>query len=219
MHGKEPIVTAMGGVAENLGTDEAKGIVRMSPNVITIEQAIEQFAEQPPEVYADDTELAKWIRRERSPVKIPNSNYLHGIGLCDAMFKNALKSCRILAGGGEYSFTTYLQTTFRAMLDRFKHNNGEAKIIVLGGKTDLMMEFESEFPEVFQVATATATRPLKHFIVCDDDMVRDEEEHEAIKADTPIDAIRADVYFSNPSMASDFIAIFDAYWNKLAKTE
>jgi len=75
----------------------------------------------------------------------------------------------------------------------------------------------STYKDVLQIVSATTKDDaiIPHFIVCDNDMVRDEEPHGPLDDNTNANEVCAEVFFNNHSKARVFSSRFNAMWDAL----
>lgn len=186
---------------------------------MNIEQARDVYQKFGSALNPDFEEWAKVFRRLAIEEPISNSNFLHALSLTDLMFCHTSRSLDMVTGDLGDGFVQCLQASFTKMLDRIRAAGGKARIIVIDGDAKLLRQMASGvYRGVLEVAEATL-RPdavVRHFIVGDDDMVRDEEPHAPLTNTTDANVVRADVYFHNKSMARVFSSRFGAMWSALS---
>jgi len=168
----------------------------------------------------DQENLVQLFRRHRLDHAIHNENYLHALSLTDLMFQHTKYSFCMLTGSAGDGFLACLRDSFVAMLRRIRNSKGEARVIVVNGSTTEFQPFLDEFPDTLTViqAESASGAQIAHFIVGDDDMVRDEEIHSPLTKNSNANEIKADVYFANKIEADMFSRKFDIYWNGLNPT-
>lgn len=107
-----------------------------------------------------------------------------------------------------------------AALKRIKSSGGFLKAIFVGEGVapDSIIELRKEFKGTVQFVTATSPKPIKHFIICDNYMLRLEELHNPITPDTPSDDIHASVYLDSPVRAKEKAKEFDEIWDYLSRS-
>lgn len=80
-----------------------------------------------------------------------------------------------------------------------------------------LQRLKAAFPDNLEFAlgkvAAEDEKDFNHFIVCDHDMVRDEEYHGDVDADSPASKIKAEVCFWEPHKAKAFDSRFDSFWS------
>jgi hypothetical protein len=147
-----------------------------------------------------------------------NDSYLDALFLTDVMFTRASRSVRLLTGKGADGFLKTLSDRFETMLERFAKTEGRVKIILVADVLPAWLtSLVQRFPQVLQVACASASRPVKHFIVCDSKMARLEEIHGELHQHTPATDIKARVFFNEPETASVFEGYFEQIWSVVSK--
>jgi 2-phospho-L-lactate transferase/gluconeogenesis factor (CofD/UPF0052 family) len=107
------------------------------------------------------------------------------------------------------------------MLQRLKTNGGKARIILVNSESRGPLDaLKAKYPESLDFAEATASEDnkIRHFIVSDNDMVRDEEPHQKLNDLQSAEVIQAKVYFKNESKAAAMSQEFDAIWRHLRGT-
>ena len=149
-----------------------------------------------------------------------NDSYVDAVLLTRYMFRNTKKSARILTGhGGDVEFLNTLQAAFREMLKRAEENFSCVKVIFLANEipefiTTAFKRFIDSKILVCRALQNHNSKPIRHFMVCDNDMVRVEEPHNVLCRDSKADEIKAKMYFKNESMASAYASVFDLLWEK-----
>jgi len=183
---------------------------------MNIDDATRLYKEFGQSLNPDFESLAGMFRQLSIEAPLSNSNYLHALSLTDLLFKHTDTSLSMVTGGTGDGFIGTLKGSFCAMLKRIKARKGKARVIVLDGETKLLREWEQgEFAGTLEIAVATV-RPnaeVRHFIVGDDDMVRDEEPHDALTGASDANKVRANVYFKNKAIARVFSSRFEAMWD------
>lgn len=168
--------------------------------------------------FRDDVEsLVSLIRSCDLKVALHNSNYLHALQLTQLMFDHTDHSFCMLTGDAADGFLKCLQSSFRKMLERIAIRGGKARMIVLseGQASDsTLKEHRLRFEGVFDYLTVRkpSTVKLRHFIVCDNEMVRDEELHEPLNQESSANEVKAKVHFKNENVAKVFTMKFDSLW-------
>lgn len=195
--------------------DPSSGSPETPRTRMTIGDAKRVFQEYGPELQHDFEGLVQLFRAHGIALPISNSNYLHALSMTDLMFRHTDRSLRMVTGNATEGLPQCLQTTFRRMLQRIRGNGGKARMVVIDSDTAALEPLRQEFSGTFELARARPRQRARvtHFIVCDDDMVRDEQYHDTLGDDTDANTIKAHVYFANPEMASTFGANFDAIWD------
>ncbi len=185
----------------------------------TIGQAIEDYKKRGENaIHKGYRDVIKSLVDSGYDKPIKNDSYADALFLSDIMFEHSQKTVNIFTGGGIEEFITVLMDTFVKMLDRIRANGGSVKIISLGGVIpkslkDLVIPYTGTLEVV--PATVAAGATVRHFIVCDDKMIRAEEPHGILTSDTPASDIKAEVYFDNPAKGKFFSEFFDVLWKKV----
>ena len=134
---------------------------------------------------------------------LKNSNYIHALFLTEEMFKATGHSLRMFTGAGGDGALDILKKRFREAIDRIvSHTDGIFKAIIVGGaKPKILEELEQKYPKRVKVRMARLKDPdaeVRHFVVSDGKMVRDEEPHAPITDESLSTDIRAEVYMDDP---------------------
>ena len=151
--------------------------------------------------------------------EIPNNDFSHALYLTDLMFQDTSKSIRMLNGISEgCDWLEALRGNLVAALKRIQRSGGFLRAIFVGegGAPDSIIELRNEFKGTVQFVTATSPKPTKHFIICDDYMLRSEELHDPVTPDTASDNIHASVYLNSPLRAKEKAREFDEIWDYLS---
>ncbi|EMI40550.1 hypothetical protein [Rhodopirellula sp. SWK7] len=192
---------------------------------LTITEAAQFFDNHSEELLKDYRSIKDLLRNAEITKPVANSNYLHALMLTDLMIEETGHQFRMLTGGAICGFLKTLEDSFTEMLDRFtssrkRGGSSFARILVVDGSDEhgLLEGLKTRFPEVvdYRFATAPKDAKFKHFIVGDEDMVRDEDFHAPIMQDSPADMIKAEVSFFDPSKAKVFASRFDTFWTAVA---
>lgn len=149
---------------------------------------------------------------------VSNSSYLHALILTDLMFRHTSHSFSMVTGCAGDGFLTSLSNSFRKMLFRIKDARGTARIVFLDKpepKNQCFDNLRKEFAGTLSCISALSSGKVSHFMVCDQDMVRDEDLHKPLTPDSSAHLIKARVYFRNKPKASAFSMRFDSLWNAL----
>lgn len=148
-----------------------------------------------------------------------NDSYLDALCLTHMMVERTVSSMRVLTGGGgSVGFWKTLAAPFREAATRMARINGNIQFIVINpaeGCKEAFDHLKTEFPGVFDFVLAHASNPMSHFVICDSRMVRLEQPHEAITADSRADCIKAQVTFRSPDLAARYETLFASLWNRL----
>jgi hypothetical protein len=147
-----------------------------------------------------------------------NDSYADALYLTDTMFDQSQVSIRILTGAGGGEFLHALEKSFTEALERLKAIGSEARVIILDTDKidDWLVSMQEKFNN-FKIARGRTISPVKHVIVCDSRMARLEEIHPPLVPETPVESIKATVFFNEPSKAKVYEDYFDSVWNNVAK--
>jgi len=173
-------------------------------------------------IYPECLEMVDALREAGSDEPIGNSSYLHALALTEVMINHTHHQYRMIAGPGISDFISVLHNSFERMLRRLSASNGSyARIIVLDAddRGDKLCELERTYPSLVvadAVSADGAKEQNRHYIVCDGDMVREEEYHEPLSDGDDSAVIKADVYFDNPAKVRAITAKFDQVWDKVS---
>ncbi len=184
---------------------------------MTIGEAKRFFEQFRKSLEPDYASVMQVLRALSATAPIANSNYLHFLNLTDLMFRNTNRSLRMLTGNACEAVPSALYDSFKTMLSRIKENRGSAQVIVVNGNARSLDQFQDEYKGTLFV-TEGKTPPcarVTHFMVCDSDMVRDEEYHPELSDDTSADLVRAKIYFANSTKADSLTRVFDRVWSSL----
>lgn len=203
---------------------EAGPIDQDGPNVpnpqMTINEAKQFFARFKDDLRPDVEALVSLFRDSEIDAPLANGNFLHALSLTELMIDHTRQSFSMLTGGSGDGFLSCLKDNLRRMLARVRSVGGQARIIVINGDRDpsaCMTELQREFAGTLEVKTVFAApgTNITHFIVCDDDMVRDEEPHPPLSDVASANLIKAKVFFRNRPKAKAFAFRFNSIWQAL----
>lgn len=185
----------------------------------TIQEVINDYkAEGAESIDKDYRDIVDIIRKGRYDIEIPNNDYSHALWLSDLMFQGTSKNIRMLNGisSGCDCFEV-LKDSLTIALQRITRGSGYLKAIFVGEGNipGSIAQLREEFGDTVQFITATASKPIKHFITCDDNKVRLEELHDRITPDMNSDQIKASVYLNSPARTREAIKKFDTIWSYL----
>jgi hypothetical protein len=207
---------------ERASTTSGPTVPSMDATGMNIKQARRVYKDFGRSLNPDFESWVRLFRRLNIDAPIANVNYLHALSLTDLMFRHADNKLDMVTGGQGDGFIEVLKDSFISMLERIRRNNGAARVIVFNGRATVLQQIvDNAFANVLTVRRATM-RPgavIRHFIVADDDMVRDEEPHEELTDLTDANKVRAKVYFKNPSQARVASSRFTAMWEAVSGTE
>jgi hypothetical protein len=146
-----------------------------------------------------------------------NDSYYDALVLTEAMLNRSNHRIKLLTGPACDGFYSALSVHFMNALQRIHNAGGEVKMIILGTCfPPALGELVKKFPGTFQIALAKPLTKLRHFIVCDSKIVRVEEYHEELSANSGAHEIKADVNFNNPSQGKMLETYFDSIWSAVS---
>jgi hypothetical protein len=185
----------------------------------TIQEVIDSYKAEGAEfIDKDYRDIVDIIRKARYDMEIPNNDYSHALWLSNLMFQSTSKNIRMLNGisSGCDCFEV-LKDSLAIALQRIKRCDGYLKAIFVGegDVPSSIVQLREEFGDTVQFVTATAGKPIKHFIACDDNKVRLEELHDPITPDMDSDQIKASVYLNSPARTRETIKEFNTIWDYL----
>lgn len=190
--------------------------------MLTIQEVIESYkvegVESIDKDYRDIVDIVQ--NAARLDIEIPNSDYSHAIYLADLMFQDTSKNIRMLNGISEgCDWLEALRGSLVAALKRIQRSGGFLRAIFVGegNAPDSIIELRNEFKGFVQFVTATSPKPIKHFIICDDYMLRSEELHDPITPNMTSGNIQASVYLNSPPRAKEKTREFDEIWDYLSQ--
>lgn len=170
-------------------------------------------------------ELGEFIRKDTSDVAdkvgsscLSNDTYFNALEYTDLMFYRTLSHIRIFSGGDGDGFLSTLRSTFERALTKIKEAKGFARVILVNDEIPLFLkEMQGKHSYVLEIIPVQVKEgiELSHYIVCDDNMLRDEKSHKKLTPDTDIKEIKASVYFDNQAKAKNFAEKFDNLWKFL----
>ena len=134
------------------------------------------------------------------------------------MFYRTLSSIRMFSGGDGDGFIFTLRKTFERALTKIKSAKGFARIILVNEDVPpVLKDIQNTHPDVLEIIPVQVKEGvnLSHYIVCDNNMLRDEKLHNELAPETDIKEIKASVYFNNKAKAKNFAEKFDDLWNSL----
>ena len=158
------------------------------------------------------------IKSQDKPEKpISNDNYFMALCFTNRMFSKTNKHIRMLAGKDGADFLNLLQSNFERAMERVRKNDGFVRIILVTEKIpNFLKQLKAKYPKWLEYKRAILMpgAQIEHTIICDDYMVREEEIHPPLDENTPADAIRASVYFSNSARGKMRASEFDGTWSE-----
>lgn len=166
-------------------------------------------------------DLATFARRNDSD-SFNNDSYVDAVLLTRYMFNHTNESLCMLTGNGrEIDFLKTIKKSFIGMLERIRKAGKCARIIFLADQVPGFIN-DGEFKPFVEDGTlkcctgrVVGGKPIQHYIVCDSNMIRIEEPHQEITRDSPIDVIKAKIYFDSKGIASVRKGVFDRIWERL----
>jgi len=185
---------------------------------MTIKETIEKYrAEGKESVSPTLRALVDQMVATGARTEFKNDSYADALFLTDTMFEQSHACVRILTGVGGGEFLRALKKSFTAALERLKTVGGEARVVILDTpKIDDWLEGMRTRFSTLKIFRAKATGSIKHFIVCDSRMARLEDVHPAITPETPVEDIKANVFFNEPTKAKVYEDYFDSIWKIVA---
>jgi hypothetical protein len=148
-----------------------------------------------------------------------NDNYFHAMFFTDYMFRSTKHRLRILSGAQADGFLGILKTSLEGLLKNITKNCGFAHIILVDGSiSPFLKSMKQKYPVLKTILVKTVrAENIRHTIVCDDYMVRDEKPHPQLTDDSNVEEIKATVYFNNKKRASVAADSFDQMWEILSE--
>ena len=188
-------------------------------NIKTIEEAKSLFQEYGAFLQESFDDYIDTKREEGKPIY--NDNYFMALCFTDRMLRETKYHFRMLAGNDGNDFLNLLKSHFEMAMERIKNNNGFARIILVTKKIpSFLISLKKKFPDHFDYKRVTlkSDAQIEHTIICDGDMVREEEIHLLLDENTLAGAIRATVYFDNPARGKIRASEFDGIWSGLEES-
>jgi len=197
--------------ADTMNTDIAQD------NPMSIDKAKELYAKYGEAFRAEDRAVIDIISEDAAAKPLRNADFLHALSLTELMLERTRQSFSMLTGGHAEGFLECLAAPFQSMLERIHRAGGEAKVIVVDGDARSLRQLAQESDETLKVCEGILVDNAKigHFIVCDNDMVRDEEPHEELEGHKSASLVRAEVFFNNRAKAKALAGRFAKVWQKL----
>jgi len=147
---------------------------------------------------------------------VPSSNYLRSLGYLSDILMQTHHSFNMVTGSDRLLQTESLQKHFRDMLKRLAGKQNTARVIVVDGEAPGFEKLQSEFADSLKVVRGRSVdKPIQHFLASDDRRVRDEEHHGPLTSNSDANAIKAEVYFNNETLARLRNGTFENYWKKI----
>ena len=198
------------------------GGVLLSPEDMTIEDAQKQYETHGALFYSDDAALVDVIQRTAWDEALSNHSYLHALSLTNLMFNRTTRAFLMLTGSAGDGFVNCLRDSFVKMLRRIRAKDGVAKVIVVNPRSGTPNVFEDifcteddcDFLEIVE-GQAGAKARIKHFIACDDRMLRDEKYHPPLDGKMKASLVSAKVFFHNKILTTLAQERFNTIWGIL----
>ena len=170
-------------------------------------------------------EIGEFIRGDISNIAnkmgssgLANDTYFNALEYTDLMFYRTLSNIRMFSGGDGDGFLSTLYSSFERALAKIKKAKGFARIILISNEIQpALKEIQGRHADVLEIIPAKVKEgvELSHYIVCDDNMLRDEQLHDILTPETDIREIKASVYFDNEAKSKNFAEKFDDLWKSL----
>ncbi len=142
-----------------------------------------------------------------------NDSYFDALMFSEMMFDRSNQSISLFTGSGCEAFLQTLHRSFYSALDRLKNSGGSVRMITTAEHvSEFLMGLQKRYPETLSVAPARANEVIGHFFICDSRMARVEQPHGPLTPETPVDAIKAKVFFNHPAVAQMLEIRFNAFW-------
>jgi hypothetical protein len=187
---------------------------------MNIEEAIQQFkTEQAQNSGRALREVVNFNVDHNIKTEFNNDCYLDALRLTSFMFGRTHESVRMLTGSSVDFFLSELDKSFTDALKRIAENQGEFRVIVLGKAINSLKKIRDTHGSVFKFIEAQSSVPLRHFLVCDSNMVRLEELHGPLDLKTEATAVKARVHFCDLIRAKMLEENFDGLWEKLIQSK
>jgi hypothetical protein len=146
-----------------------------------------------------------------------NDSYLDALVLTEVMFARSNNSIKMFTGPNCEGFLKTLKDSFISAAQRLNAVKGKVRILMISNKVpDSLQELKSKYPDTLEIALAQIKEgadPISHFFVCDSKMARVEQPHGPLDPGTPINAIKARVFFNDVGLAKMLDGKFSAMWN------
>lgn len=158
------------------------------------------------------------VGKTPSTTPLNNDSYADALPLSEAMFLRANRSIDILTAGGCDKFLEALSDSFNGALRRIKKVGGTVRIILLDSTDKLKVDpqFDGTIKYAFaRVEGDPKASNIRHLIICDDNMLRDEEPHAPLTLNSAASEIKADVYLNSTVHAKMKKEYFNSLWERL----
>lgn len=165
-------------------------------------------------------DMAGEVIKEGATLKLKNDCYPDALEYTETMLFHTKESINILTGGGCGGFYATLIQPVTNALERIKAASGSARMIVVSNAIpEWLAVLAQEFRGTFELAQMETSSPISHFIVCDSKIVRAEEPHGELTADTLADTIKAEVIFNEPNKGKELEGRFVELWRQSTVVE
>lgn len=167
-------------------------------------------------LYGDDNTIAQFYQSNKLEQSISNSTYLHALFLTDIMLRNTHRALSWLAGASFCGFIDAMEETFKDTMRRIAAIGGKSRFLIVNGDTPPLINELAEEVVGVEVRCLDCRLPnkLKHIIVCDSWMARDEQPHDTLSGESDVTSVKADVFFYNPRVAMHLNRDFESMWIK-----
>jgi hypothetical protein len=188
--------------------------------VSTFADARAWFSETEPLVHHSALrEVINLMIDKKIRTEFDNDSFLDALILTEVMFERSTGSIRMLSGPGCGDFLKSIQRSFVSAVKRLATNGGKFKLLTISDAIpEFVQETQRENPNTLEVGLLKLRDPanqIQHFLVCDSKMARIEEPHGPLTEDTPVNAVKAKVYFNDAGKAQFYEDRFEAFWGAL----
>ena len=187
----------------------------MEQNEMTVFQAQEEYSKNGiNSVNHSYRHLIDDILEQDVRIELSNDSYLDALFLSQIMLNRTRGDFRMICGVSTGRFFEVLEEPITKCLNTLKKNGGDFRIIAEASEVpSIFNKLKSQFGEVFKFKL-TGNHGLSHCMVSDHKMVRIEEPHPPLTAETLASEIKAKVYFDEPDLANLYNRSFDNLWSK-----
>jgi hypothetical protein len=191
---------------------------------LTIDQAIEYYRTHGSQIYGKAMrEALTSYAKEKHKEPLSNDSYVDALFLTDIMFQETMSSMSIMTGKCVDSFLDVLETSFKAAAQRIKNvGEGSLRFIFLDNSSipPILKKLKREgYPIKWKLGRTAPNTKVRHFIIGDKKMLRDEKTHDELTGSSKASSIQADVYFNSPVHAELKQNYFDSIWDRLPNTK
>jgi hypothetical protein len=194
------------------------GIMSVGDNsTVTIGHAQSWYAQADGVVRASALrEVIGWMIQNNAKTEFENDSYLDALVLTEVMFSRSTHSIQMFTGPSCEDFLKTLQNSFISAAERLKSAKGKIRILMIADSVPAALEeLKQKYSGTVEVALAKAREgagPISHFFVCDSKMARVEQPHPPLNPNTPINAIKARVFFNDSGLSQMLEGQFSAMW-------